>query len=213
MAKKLMLVNVSDDESRIALVEDNILQEMLIEHQTREQIKNNIYKGTVVQLQTALQAAFVDFGGKRHGFLPNAEVGEQASQQKKFDPRAPIQQKLSVGQSVIVQVTREATDQKGAALTTNTTLPGRYMVLMPHSNKGGVSKRIDDAKERDRLKGFLSGIESEDHSIIIRTAGLGRNLMELKKDFTFLKKKWDDVRKTFRQMKEPGLILEGPCGK
>ena len=206
MNKKVMLVNVTDDESRIAIVENNVLQEMLIEHQTREQIKNNIYKGVVVQIQTALQAAFVDFGSKRHGFLPSSEINPNLFRSK--DQRGPIQTVLQRGQSLVVQVTREPVDNKGAALSTNISLPGRFMVLMPDSNKGGISKKIEDQQERDRLKGFLSGIESEDHAIIIRTAGIGRDLLELKKDYTHLKKNWEEIQALNDQLERPGLIQE-----
>ncbi len=206
MSKKVMLINVTDDESRIAIVEDNILQEMLIEHQTREQIKNNICKAVVVQVNTGLQAAFVDFGNKKHGFLPSNEINPRLYQKKSH--KTPIQKVLQRGQSFIVQVTREAVDNKGAALSTNISIPGRFMVLMPDSDKGGVSKRIEDQNERDRLKGFLSGIESEDHAVIIRTAGANRDLLELKKDYTHLKKSWEDIQVLFNRMEKPGLIRE-----
>ena len=210
MTKKIMLINESDDESRVAIVEDNLLQEMLIEHRTKEQIKNNIYKAKVVQIQTSLQAAFVDFGNKKHGFLPNSEINVSMLSRRNVGSHAPIQKKLKEGQSILVQVTKEAVDQKGAALTMNIMLPGRFMVLMPNSNKGGVSKKIDSAEERDRLKSFLSGIDAEKHAVIIRTAGQDRNLMELKKDYTVLKKTWEDVERNFDSLDGPGLVLDEP---
>lgn len=203
-----MLINVTDDESRIAVVEDNLLQDMLIEHETREQLKNNIYKGVVVQIQTALQAAFVDFGNKKHGFLPNSEINPIYFHSSNARKDSPIQQKLKVGQEIIVQVTREAIEHKGAALTTNVTIPGRFMVMMPDSDKGGVSKKIEDEEERNRLKSFLSGIEAEEHAVIIRTAGMGRDLVELKKDYTSLKKTWADINRSFRSAHYPGLLQE-----
>jgi len=208
MTKKIMLINETDDESRVAIVEDNLLQEMLIEHRTVEQMKNNIYKGTVVQVQSSLQAAFVDFGNKKHGFLPSSEINPSIYQRKNLNNNSPIQQKLKKGQTILVQVTREAVDQKGAALTTNVSLPGRFMVLMPNSNKGGVSKRIEDGEERERLKSFIAAIETEKHSIIIRTAGIGRDLVELKKDYTALKKTWEEILRSFKETKAPSLILE-----
>ncbi|MCP4295079.1 MAG: Rne/Rng family ribonuclease, partial [Proteobacteria bacterium] len=109
---------------------------------------------------------------------------------------------------VMVQVTREAVDNKGAALTTNISLPGRFMVLMPHSDKGGVSRKIEDGAERDRLKAFLSGIQSEEHAVIIRTAGVGRSLIELKKDYTILKRTWENIKDTFDETDKPGLVHE-----
>ena len=203
-----MLINETDDECRIAIVVDNLLQEMLIEHTASTQIKNNIYKGVVVQVQNSLQAAFVDYGEKKHGFLPSSEINPLLHAKKGLSKHDSIQQKLKVGQEVIVQVTREAVDHKGSALTTNITLPGRYMVLMPENEKGGISKKIDSQDERDRLKGFLSGIESEDHAVIIRTAGVGRKLGELKKDYTTLKKKWSDIKNSFKKMRGAGLIVK-----
>lgn len=210
MTKKIMLVNETDDESRVAIVEDNLLQEMLIEHRTVEQTKNNIYKGTVVQVQSSLQAAFVDFGNKKHGFLPSSEINSSIYQRKNLNNNSPIQQKLKKGQAILVQVTREAVDQKGAALTTNISLPGRFMVLMPNSNKGGISKKIEDSEERDRLKSFISAIDAEKHAAIIRTAGVGRDLVELKKDYTGLKKTWEEILRDFKEANKPGLILEEP---
>jgi ribonuclease E len=208
MTNKLMLINVTDDESRIGIVEDSILKDLLIEHQTREQIKNNIYKGVVVQVQTALQAAFVDFGNKKHGFLPASEINPGLYKNKKLKGRQPIQKVLKPGQSVIVQVTREAVDNKGAALSTNISLPGRFMVLMPDTKKGGISKKIEGTEERERLKGFISGIQSEDHAVIIRTAGIGRNLVELTKDYTTLKKNWEDIQAKAKTLTRSGLIQE-----
>jgi len=208
MTKKIILINETDDETRVAIVEDSVLQEMLIEHRTVEQSKNNIYKGTVVQIQSSLQAAFVDFGNKKHGFLPSGEINPSMYQRKSLHHGSPIQQKIKKGQPVLVQVTREAVDQKGAALTTNISLPGRFMVLMPNSNKGGVSKKIDNAEERERLKSFISAIDAEKHAVIIRTAGVGRDLVELKKDYTTLKKTWEEIDGSFKEAKKPGLLLE-----
>ena len=203
-----MLINVVEDESRIAIIEDNILQEMLIEHRNKEQLKGNIYRGVVVQIQTSLQAAFIDFGEKKHGFLPNSDVNPALTGHKGKKVRDTIQSKLKSGQSILVQVTREPVDQKGAALTTNISMAGRFMVLNPDSNKGGISKKIEDVEERDRLKSFISGIQSEEHSVIIRTAGFGRSLGELKKDYTNLKKSWETVDGNFKKSTGPALIKE-----
>ncbi len=200
-----MLVSVTDDETRIAIVEDNLLQELLIEHQNREQNKGNIYKGRVVQVQTAVQAAFVDYGQKRHGFLPLSEVNPEVIGSKK-EKRGRA--RLEEGQDVLVQVTREEVDHKGAALTTNLSLAGRYMVMMPHTDKGGVSKRISDPDERERLKGFLAGIGQEAHSVIIRTAGMHRDLSELKKDYTQVKRLWEEIKSRYEAQVKPSLVHE-----
>jgi len=202
MTNKKMLIMASEDESRIAVVEDQLLQEMLIEHQSREQIKGNLYKARVVQIQTAVQAAFVDYGAKRHGFLPLSEVCPQLVEGHEPGSR------LKIGSQVLVQVTREEVDNKGAAMSMNVSLPGRFMVFMPFGNKGGVSKKIEDRDERDRLKGFLSGLENEEHAAIIRTAGTGRDLSELKKDYTSVKKHWEMIYKSFSKVRGPALLKE-----
>ena len=208
MAGKYMLINETDDESRVAVIEDNLLQEMLIEHRAQEQIKGNIYKGTVVQVQPSVQAAFIDFGDAKHGFLPYSEVNPHIYPNRHSGPRNSIQSRLKVGQSVMVQVTRESVDHKGAAMSTYITLPGRFMVLMPHSDKGGVSKKIEMGDERDRLKSFLTGIDAEKHAVIIRTAGVGRSLNELKKDYTMIKKTWERIQEVYNKAGQSGLIQE-----
>lgn len=149
MANKIMLINETDDESRIAIVVDSVLQEMLIEHTSTGQTKNNIYKGVIVQVQSSLQAAFVDYGEKKHGFLPNNEINPRFSFRKKAHKHDPIQQKVKPGQEVLVQVTREAVDHKGSALTTNISLPGRFMVLMPNSDKGGSPSALTTPKNEN----------------------------------------------------------------
>ncbi|MDX2469527.1 MAG: Rne/Rng family ribonuclease [SAR324 cluster bacterium] len=202
---KNMLINVTEDETRIGIIEDGLLQELLIEHQNREQNKGNIYKGIVVQINTGVQAAFIDYGQKRHGFLPLSEVNPAIMADGK-GKRASS--RLKTGQEVLVQVTREEVDQKGAALTTNISLPGRYMVVMPHNSKGGVSKKISDQEERERLKGFIAAMDAEEHSLIVRTAGIGRDLTELKKDYTQIKRKWEDIKEVYNSADGPELIQE-----
>ena len=207
MLNKIMLINVSDEESRIAIVEDNVLEEMLIEHQSKEQLKGNIYRSVVDQVQSSVQAAFVDFGVKKHGFLPLSELNYDLIPQQ-GGRRGSIQSRLRPGQSLMVQVTKEAVDHKGASLTTNISLPGRFMVFMPYGSKSGVSKKIEDIEERERLKGFLSGIQSEDSAIIIRTAGYGRSLQELKKDYSEVKKTWEDIQNKYDNARKTELIQE-----
>lgn len=209
MKKKLMLINVTEDESRVGVIEDNTLQELLIEHQNRTQLKGNVYKGVVVQVQPSIQAAFVDFGGEKNGFLPISDVNFSVYPPHNSQGRNnSIQSRLKVGQTIMVQVTREPAGHKGAALSTYISLPGRFMVFMPDSSHGGVSKRIDNDDERQRLKSFLAGIESEDNSVIIRTAGEGRDLQELKKDYTMLKRQWADIKKEFHFQDNPGVIYQ-----
>ena len=204
-----MLINVTEDESRIAIVENQTLNELLIEHRTQEQIKGNIYHGVITQIQPSIQAAFVNYGLEKNGFLPYSDLNLNLFPplRKNSNPNT-IQSRLKAGQSLLVQVTRGEIEKKGAALSTNLNLPGRYMVFMPHSNQGGVSKRIEDLEERNRLKNFIVGIESEVNAVIIRTSGIGRDLQELKKDYTSLKRKWNTIENAYNNTKTSGLVYE-----
>ena len=156
--KKKMLINVADEEeSRVAIVEDGILEEFTIEVSAKEQIKGNIYNGVVVKVEPSLQAAFVDYGGKRHGFLPMGEIHEHWYSSNGHDgdrdKRPRIQDVLRRNQNILIQVTKEEMGNKGASLSTYISLPGRYLVLMPDSGSpGGISRKIEDEEERKKLK-------------------------------------------------------------
>jgi len=159
--KKKMLINVADEEeSRVAIVEDGILEEFTIETASKEQIKGNIYNGVVVKVEPSLQAAFVDYGGRRHGFLPMGEIHENwyanetphSNGNGNGDRRPRIQDVLRRNQKILVQVVKEELGNKGASLSTYISLPGRYLVLMPGADSaGGISRKIEDEEERKKL--------------------------------------------------------------
>ncbi len=216
--KKQMLINVADEEeSRVAIVEDGILEEFTIETASKEQIKGNIYNGVVVKVEPSLQAAFVDYGGKRHGFLPMGEIheswytgGDTGSNSNDRDRRPRIQDILRRNQKVIIQVTKEELGNKGASLSTYISLPGRYLVLMPGSDStGGISRKIEDEEERKKLKEAIAQLNPPSNiGIIVRTAGLNRNKTELQRDLTYLQRLWNSIQEKSRASEAPALIYQ-----
>ncbi|MDP7463644.1 MAG: ribonuclease E/G, partial [SAR324 cluster bacterium] len=160
-----MLINVEEDETRIALVRSGRLENLFIEQDQRAQNVGNIYRGVVTKVQPSFQAAFVDYGQEKNGFLAISDVNQQVYKPNKDDLRRPaINHLLKSGQKVLVQVLKDEIDHKGATLTTNLSLPGRFLVFMPNSDRGGVSKRIEDEEQRNRLKHLLKGLVSEEAS-------------------------------------------------
>jgi ribonuclease E len=217
--KKQMLINVADEEeSRVAIVEDGILEEFTIETASKEQIKGNIYNGVVVKVEPSLQAAFVDYGGKRHGFLPMGEIhdswytgsSETHANANDRDRRPRIQDVLRRNQKIIVQVTKEELGNKGASLSTYISLPGRYLVLMPGSDStGGISRKIEDEEERKKLKEAIAQLNPpSDIGIIVRTAGLNRNKTELQRDLTYLQRLWNSIQEKSKASDAPALIYQ-----
>ena len=202
-----MLINVEEDETRIALVRSGRLENLFIEQDQRAQNVGNIYRGVVTKVQPSFQAAFVDYGQGKNGFLAISDVNQQVYKPNKDDLRRPaINHLLKSGQKVLVQVLKDEIDHKGATLTTNLSLPGRFLVFMPNSDRGGVSKRIEDEEQRNRLKHLLKGLVSEEASAIIRTAGVDRSLSELKRDFMLLRRNWTRIRDVFEKSDKPGLL-------
>src|SRR5271169_1847382 len=195
---KRMLVNaVQEEELRVALVDGQKLYDLSIEIPSREQKKSNIYKGRITRVEPSLEAAFVEYGAQRHGFLPLKEVSKEYFRaQPAAGGRLNIKDLLQEGQELIVQVEKEERGNKGAALTTFITLPGCYLVLMPNNPRaGGVSRRIE-GDERDELHGVLTSLQVPDGmGLIIRTAGGGRSAEELQWDLEILLRLWDVIQK------------------
>lgn len=212
MSKK-MLINASHpEESRVAILEDGVLQELDIETTGREQIKGNIYRAFVVKVEPGLQAAFVDYGGNRHGFLPFGEIQEKYYQQREGaerEKRPRIQDVIHKGTELLVQVVKGERDNKGASLTTYISLAGRYLVLMPGSDTTGVSRKIESEEQRKKLKEIVEGLDMPDGiGIIIRTAGLGKTKQELTRDYHYLTKLWDTIESKAAEIKPPSLIYQ-----
>ncbi|HPX88405.1 MAG TPA: Rne/Rng family ribonuclease [Methylophilaceae bacterium] len=188
---KRMLFNATQEEElRVAIVDGQKLIDLDIEHAGKEQRKSNIYKGVITRIEPSLEAAFVDYGQERHGFLPFKEVA-RSYYKEGADGKSRIQDALKEGQEVIVQVDKDERGNKGAALTTFISLAGRYLVLMPNNPRGGgVSRRIE-GEERDELRDVLAQLEvPKGMSIIARTAGIGRNAEELQWDLNYLTQLW-----------------------
>nr|WP_306455650.1 ribonuclease E [Marinomonas spartinae] len=206
-----MLINATQQEElRVALVDGQRLYDLDIESGSREQKKANIYKGRITRIEPSLEAAFVDYGAERHGFLPLKEISKTYfSKKSNHDGRINIKDVLSEGQEVIVQVDKEERGNKGAALTTFVSLAGRYLVLMPNNPRaGGISRRID-GDDRSQLKEAMSGLNTpENGGLIVRTAGVGRSTEELQWDLDYLDTLWSSITKAASEKPAPFLIYQ-----
>ena len=209
---KRMLFNATQpEELRVAMVDGQRLYDLDIESAGREQKKANIYKGKITRLEPSLEAAFVDYGSTRHGFLPLKEISRTY-----FDPsvdlsggRVNIKDVVKEGQEVIVQIEKEERGNKGAALTTFISLAGRYLVLMPNNPRaGGVSRRIV-GDDRQEIRDALAALDIPlDMGIIVRTAGVGRNAEELQWDLNYLLQLWEAIEKAANERDAPFLIYQ-----
>src|SRR3990167_3842574 len=208
-----MLINAThkDQELRIALANGQFLYDLIIESSTREQKQSNIYKGTITRIEPSLEAAFVDYGEERHGFLPLKEIARSCfrSSFKDTGKRPSISEVLEEGQELVIQVEKEERGNKGAALTTFISLPCCYLVLMPNTPRaGGVSRRIE-GDERDDIHGLLGSLQiPEGMGIIVRTAGGGRSQEELQWDLEILMRLWDVIQRASVARAAPFLVYQ-----
>ncbi len=215
-----MLINaVEPEECRIAILENNVLEELYIERSSREQIAGNIYKGKTVNIESSIEAAFIDIGLKKNGFLHVSDILSTPGEENgapDTDPGAKprrefhkIRNILHPGKEVLVQVTKEGFGTKGPSLTSYISLPGRYLVLMPGVPRHGVSKKIEDEEERHRLKKILEGLRPpSDVGFIIRTAGALQTKKEIHKDFHYLLKLWKNIEKKAKAAAAPATIYQ-----
>ncbi|SUP83908.1 ribonuclease E [Yersinia wautersii] len=206
---KRMLINATQQEElRVALVDGQRLYDLDIESPGHEQKKANIYKGKITRIEPSLEAAFVDYGAERHGFLPLKEISrEYFPNNYSSHGRPNIKDVLREGQEVIVQVDKEERGNKGAALTTFISLAGSYLVLMPNNPRaGGISRRIE-GDDRTELKEALSSLQLPDGmGLIVRTAGVGKSADALQWDLSFRLKHWDAIKKAAEGRPAPFLI-------
>ena len=203
---KRILINSSyGDELRVALVDGAKLYDLDTESPDRVLLKGSIFKATVSRIESSLDAAFVNFGSERHGFLPLKDLSSEFYRKNANGKSECI---LKEGQDIIVQVTKEERGTKGAALTTQIGLAGRFLVLIPNSSRsGGISRRIS-GEERDQIKDALSNLDiPEDMSAIVRTNGLGRTSEELALDLSYLLALWEEISKTFDSAPSSSLIF------
>ncbi|MDP3028206.1 MAG: Rne/Rng family ribonuclease [Deltaproteobacteria bacterium] len=210
--KKLIINAEASEECRIALVEDGKLEAFHIETIGHEVTRGNIYKSKVVSIEPSLQAAFIDYGGEKNGFLSLSEIhpeyyGVETAAEK--GERLRIQDLIEKGQELLVQVVKEAAGQKGAALTTYLSLPGRYLVLLPGSSSAGVSRKIEDEEQRKKLKEIMKDFElPEGIGFIVRTASLETTKRELSKDLQYLLRLWKDIKDKGQTLPAPALIYK-----
>ena len=264
MAVKKMLIDAAHpEETRVAVVDGNRLEEIDVESAARKQLKGNIYLAKVTRVEPSLQAAFVDYGGNRHGFLAFSEIhpdyyqipvedrekliaetkeadggdddaetaepeaegnngkpvetlgGDEMDEEEerratRFVRRYKIQEVIKPRQIILVQVVKEERGNKGAALTTYLSLAGRYCVLMPNTARGGgISRRINSGQDRKRLKTIINSFDIPDGiAVIVRTAGADRSKAELKRDYSYLERLWNDIRERTLESTAPDLIHE-----
>ena len=208
---KRMLVNATQaEELRVALVDGQKLYDLSIEIPSREQKKANVYKGRITRVEPSLEAAFVDYGAQRHGFLPLKEVSrEYFRNDAQPGGRMNIKELLQEGQELVVQVEKEERGNKGAALTTFISLAGRFLVLMPNNPRaGGVSRRIE-GEERDQLREVMNDLQIPDGmGAIVRTAGVGRSSEELQWDLNNLRSAWEQIDAAAKSRAAPFLIYQ-----
>ncbi len=212
MAKEMLINFVRGEECRIALVSDGKLVELYTERASSESQVGNIYKGRITNVEPSIQAAFVDFGKEKNGFLHISDLspqyfskGGKKTEKKKEEvvgkkiprhQRPPIQHCLRRGQELIVQVIKDGMGSKGPTLTTYISIPGRFLVMMPGMQRLGVSRKIEDEDVRKRLKQLMANLNlPKKTGFIVRTAGTDRTKRELERDLNYLKRLWKVVQK------------------
>jgi len=210
-----MLINyVPGEECRIAIVEDGKLEELYTERASDDIHVGNIYRGRVTNVEPSIQAAFVDFGLERNGFLHisdlhpqyfgNGDDTERVGKRTPRKDRPPIQQCLKRGQRILVQVLKEGIGSKGPTLTSYLSIPGRFLVMMPDMERHGVSRKVDDEDKRREMRKILDDLNPpEEFGFIVRTAGIGRTKTEIKRDLAYLQRLWKAIEKRQKQGKGP----------
>jgi ribonuclease G len=208
-----LLINVTPQESRVALLENGILQEVLIERTSRKGIVGNIYKGRVCRVLPGMEAAFIDIGLEKSAFLHASDLTHPSLEEFHDHslPRTAVQisELLYEGKKLLVQVIKDPLGTKGARLTTHVTIPSRYLVLMPDSTTIGVSGKIEEGAERERLRHLIEQIREESNDTcgyIVRTAADGISEQELRRDIRFLRKLWDNIEKMGKESSAPTLV-------
>ncbi|MFC1502274.1 ribonuclease E/G [bacterium] len=219
--KKKIIINVSSTETRIAILEDGDLVELYVERPENERMVGDIYKGKVENVVQAIQAAFVNIGLEQNGFLSFQDVGKEYSAlaervgrsgKKSSGKRIPKQSRgnisLKVGQEILVQVTKEPIGEKGTRLTSSISLPGRFIVLVPHENMIGVSRKIANVKERRRLRLLAKSMRPQGFGLIIRTVAMGKDAQTLKADLDNLLRTWKKIEEKNKNSAAPELVFQ-----
>ncbi|MBN2326992.1 MAG: Rne/Rng family ribonuclease [Candidatus Omnitrophica bacterium] len=226
--QRRILISADDYEIRIAVIENNKLAEYFFERKEEQRIVGNIYKGIVTSITPGIDAAFIDIGLSRNAFLyvydllPQIHDFDYFDDENGFDeneksesadyelPPISIRDLLKEGQTILVQLYKEPIGAKGSRVTSNISLPGRYLVLLPNTKHLGVSRRIEEESERERLKNLVSGMLPDNMGAIIRTAGRDAGEEEFRQDMEFLLNKWNWIQKKAEQLPAPSLIHQNP---
>jgi ribonuclease E len=208
MNRKILINALDPDESRIAAIVDNKLDQFHIETAAKQVTQGNIYKGIVTRVEQSLQAVFIDYGGEKNGFLQKNEIHSDYFQDVESKEKA-LFNLIKKGQEMIVQVTKNPINQKGAMLTTFISLPGRFGVLMPGNTTKGVSRKISEEDERKRLVGILKNMKiPEGFGMIVRTAGKNSTKTMLTSDLKYLMRVWKDIDKRAMKDTAPSLLYK-----
>ncbi len=215
-----LLIESDPHQTRVAVIEDDRLTEIYLERHRQRGVVGNVYKGRVSRILPGMQAAFVNIGLERDAFLFVGDVREALASMDALaeaDPQTgefpvpelpPIEELLQQGQDLVVQVVKAPLPNKGARITTEITLPGRYLVLVPTVPSLGVSRRIRDPEERERLRGLLEGLEKAEHGLIVRTAGEGKERSDFADDLGFLERRWAAIERRAEEATAPSLLHE-----
>lgn len=216
--KKEIIINTSSSESRIAILEDSELVELYVEHPENQRMVGDIYKGKIENVVKAIQAAFVDIGLEQNGFLSFADFDEEfiscaervdssdTSSGRKGRSKSGRRPHMRIGDELLVQVTKEPIGTKGARLTSSISLPGRFIVLVPNDDSVGVSRKISNGKERNRLRRIAKSLRPDGFGLIVRTVAVDKDIQVLKSDLESLLKKWEKILAKSKNQSSSGLI-------
>jgi len=213
MSLKMLINAVEPEEYRVAILKDGDLDEFYIETSIKEETKGNIYKGVVTRIEPSLQACFIAYGAEKSGFLPIGELHPEYYEAQGIIAESktpvPIENVLKKGRELLVQVTKEMVGRKGAYLTTYISLAGRYLVLTPGKTTGGISQKIEDDGERQRLKSVMNRLKlPEGVGYIVRTAALGQNKRVIAPDLNNLLRMWQDIKKRAEAQASLSIIFK-----
>ncbi|MBN2715660.1 MAG: Rne/Rng family ribonuclease [Deltaproteobacteria bacterium] len=203
--ENLVAINVDLQETRVALIENGMIAELLVERSHQRTSVGNIYRGRVTRVLPGMQAAFVDIGMEKHAFLHASDVIVENDKSRKT---LPIRDALKEGQYIPVQVSKDMIGTKGCRITSDVSLAGRHLVYMPLSPKGGISRKIEDDKERGRLQKIMSRLTPEEGAMIARTAAMGASPDALEADVAYLVETWQEIKARFNKKKKAGLLYE-----
>jgi ribonuclease G len=206
--QKKIVINCDNKQTRVAVLEEDKPVEIYLERPVHQRVVGNIYKGTVANVLPGMQAAFVDIGLERNAFLyvDDAVLDEENTGNAKSKKR--IEQLLRPGEEIMVQVVKEPFGSKGARLTRQITIPGRHLVLMPTAEYTGVSRRIDDPEERERLREIVAELRPPGMGLIVRTVSIGQDMDAFRQDLNFLLPQWERVQARYRQRTAPSLVYQ-----